>query len=113
MLTIGCTGDAAAASLTIDQTSCFCPATRFAGANLASILRCEEKVRALVGKPDQRVEGCSARSTWRGNDLTTSEVGERLKLMPQQLSQWASRNTSRRTGASGEHARWKLRAHKM
>ncbi len=114
ILTIGCTGDAAAASLTMDQTSCFCPATRFAGANLASILRCEEKVRPLVGKPDPRVEGCSARRTWRLNDRTTSEVGERLKFMPQQLSQRALRNSSRRrprTRASGEHARWKLRAH--
>jgi hypothetical protein len=54
---MGCFGEAVAASLTIDQTSCFWPATRFAGANFASILVADEKPRrrwrglnAVVGK---------------------------------------------------------------
>jgi hypothetical protein len=54
---MGCFGEAIAASLTIDQTSCFWLATRFAGASFASILVVDEKPRcrwrglnAMVGK---------------------------------------------------------------
>lgn len=43
--TIGCIGEAAAASLTMDHTSCCWFATRLAGANLASILAVEEMLR--------------------------------------------------------------------
>ena len=41
---MGCTGDAAAASLMIDQTSCRWPATRRAGLNFSSIFVCDENV---------------------------------------------------------------------
>ena len=67
MLTMGCTGEAAAASLTMDlsllavvarrslttyQTSCFCPATRFAGLKGSSLLVVADMARGrrqLVG----------------------------------------------------------------
>lgn len=68
MLTMGCTGEAAAASLTMDlsllavvarrslttyQTSCFCPATRFAGLKGSSLLVVADMARCgrdqLVG----------------------------------------------------------------
>ena len=45
MLTIGWTGLAAAASLTIDQTSCFWPATRRAGLNFSDNFDVEDILR--------------------------------------------------------------------
>jgi hypothetical protein len=64
MFTIGCTGEAAAASLTIDlavlaivdafalavayQTSCFCPATLFAGLKGSSLLVVADMARSGV-----------------------------------------------------------------
>lgn len=51
IFTIGCTGLAAAASLTIDHTSCFWPATRRAGVNFSAIFEVDETLRRGVEIP--------------------------------------------------------------
>lgn len=47
MFTMGCLGDAAAASLMIDQTSCRWPATLFAGLNFSCVIVLVVNLRRL------------------------------------------------------------------
>jgi hypothetical protein len=94
MFTMGCTGLAAAASFTIDQTSCFCPATRRAGLNFSAILDVEDTLRRVeipvrfdlvrfllpVGEPAMKVVGRIA-SWMKGRETERMAAVEVKKLM--------------------------------
>lgn len=78
MFTIGCFGDAAAASLMIDHTSCLCPATLLAGLNFSSTILLLVK---LCENEDEMLPDMEIGETWSATRGICTEQAESLDNM--------------------------------
>lgn len=73
-LPIGCFGEAAAASLTIDHTSGFCPATLLAGLNFSSILAVTERYLGWMSAIEVERNGLRVSNRQQGRAVVTGKL---------------------------------------